>query len=79
MWENKPYGFEIQDIRLGGLSRRLKSCKKRLVDYLEGIINEIEELDERIIPVFDTDKGSQVKNVWCETWAKAVTVNILHH
>ena len=28
--ENKPFGFEVQDMRLGGLIQRTKSCAERL-------------------------------------------------
>ena len=44
--ENKPNGFEVQDLRLGGLVARLNTCKERLVDYCSGKIDTIEELCE---------------------------------
>lgn len=47
--ENKAFGWEVQDIRLGGVERRLKSCKKLLQSYLAGEIDEIEELEAEII------------------------------
>lgn len=47
--ENKPYGFEIHEIRLGGVAQRTESCKNRLADYLKGRLNVIDELEE-IIP-----------------------------
>ena len=28
--ENKPHGFDIQDIRLGGVVRRIEHCKTKL-------------------------------------------------
>lgn len=45
--ENKPHGFDIQDIRLGGLIQRLKSCKNRLCLFCEGKIQSIPELEEQ--------------------------------
>ena len=47
--ENKPHGFEVQEIRLGGLLERLKGCKIRLKDYLHGKINGIDELEEQLL------------------------------
>ncbi len=47
--ENKPYGFEILDLRLGGLKQRLISCGERLTDYAAGKIENIPELDEPLI------------------------------
>lgn len=48
--ENKPHGFDVQDVRLGGTIQRLKSCRKRLMDYLDGKIDKIEELEEMQLP-----------------------------
>ena len=31
--ENKTCGFDVQDLRLGGLIRRLGACRKRLLGY----------------------------------------------
>ncbi|MBE6976162.1 MAG: beta-N-acetylhexosaminidase [Ruminococcaceae bacterium] len=45
--ENKPFGLEVQENRFGGLLLRLRSCKDRLVNYLDGRINIIEELEEK--------------------------------
>ncbi|MBQ5926383.1 MAG: hypothetical protein IIX01_00490, partial [Clostridia bacterium] len=42
--ENKPFGFEVHDIRLSGVIARLESCKQRLSDYVKGKIPQIEEL-----------------------------------
>ncbi len=44
--ENKPFGFEVQDIRLGGLIMRLKHVQKRLQSFISGESNVIEELEE---------------------------------
>ena len=43
---NKPFGWEVLDIRYGGLLARITSVISRLHDYLEGDICEIEELDQ---------------------------------
>lgn len=43
--ENKPFGFEIQDVRLGGIIMRAKTCKNRIKAYLNGEILKIEELE----------------------------------
>lgn len=48
--ENKPHGFDVQDIRLGGSIQRLKSCRERLSLYLDGTVDRIEELEEATLP-----------------------------
>ena len=54
MRENKPFGFEVQDARFGGLKQRLTSCKERLEDYISGKIDRIEELEKEILPYRET-------------------------
>ena len=50
-WEavNKTYGFEMQDMRLGGLLARVKNCKRRLLDYVSGKTERITELEETVL------------------------------
>ncbi len=50
---NKTYGFEIHDMRLGGLMQRVKSCRERLLEYASGEIPEIAELTEEVLPYPD--------------------------
>lgn len=52
--ENKPHGFDVQDIRLGGVIMRLNACAARLKKYLAGEEERIEELEEPMLP-FDDD------------------------
>ena len=48
--ENKPFGFEVQDARIGGLRLRIQACEKRIEDYLKGKIDKIDELEIDILP-----------------------------
>lgn len=58
MWnaENKPQGFEIQDIRLGGLKTRLMHAAERVSGYVREKANRIEELESPRLPVIP-EKG----------------------
>ncbi len=47
--ENKPHGFDIIELRLGGLIRRVVSCGKRLDEYLRGDCVKIDELEEKLV------------------------------
>lgn len=49
--ENKSAGFEVQDLRLGGLLRRTDSCRRRLLDYANGRIDRIGELECELLPI----------------------------
>ena len=43
---NKPFGWEVHDIRYGGIIARFDTVKAVLKDYLEGKIDSIPELEE---------------------------------
>lgn len=47
---NKPQGFEVLDIRLGGLAARLETARARILALLEGTCDRIEELEESRLP-----------------------------
>lgn len=49
MKDNKPYGWDIHEIRLGGLKARLNDCRQRIEEYLEGSVTEIPELEEELL------------------------------
>ena len=48
----KPFGFELQDARIGGVIHRVKHCIERTKQYIEGKIPCIEELDATQYDVF---------------------------
>lgn len=53
--ENKPNGFEVHEIRLGGLLFRLQSCRKRIERFLcDG--TPISELEEELLDYFGNGK-----------------------
>ncbi len=53
--ENKTYGFDVQEIRIGGVRIRTESCRERLLDYAKGRIDKIEELEDELIPIGPDD------------------------
>ncbi len=46
MHDKKPFGFEIQDVRLGGMMHRLEECARTLRAYCKGEVNSIPEMEE---------------------------------
>lgn len=68
--ENKPHGFDVQDIRLGGLLRRMTSCLERLCDLRDGKIDFIEELLEETNDRFCPD-------CLYNNWSITATANVL--
>ncbi len=75
--ENKGFGFEVQDIRLGGLTRRLEHCADRLRRLAAGELEKIDELEE---PVLDYEGGADCfarRQLQFNNWAETVTPNLL--
>lgn len=62
--ENKANGFEVHDIRIGGLIQRMKNCRDRLADYASGRIDAIPELEEPTLPFRE---GITSYNDWYST------------
>jgi len=57
MIEKKSLGFEVQDIRIGGLIQRIKRCRTTVQRYIDGKIDKIEELEQEILPPFGNESG----------------------
>lgn len=73
--ENKPHGFDIQEIRLFGVAGRIESLGYRLLDYVNGKVNAIEELEEDILPYGKTD-GAPVR---CNEFKNYISPNVVSH
>ena len=76
--ENKPHGFEVQDMRLGGLMLRMKHCRERLEDYLNGKEETLPELEEVLLDFWG--KGAEYdKATPCyPNWGMIITQNQLN-
>lgn len=75
--ENKCNGFEVQDIRLGGLRQRLEHCCRTLEDFLAGKIDSIQELEEPQLDFKGYGEEFERQPIMFNSWEKTVTVNIL--
>lgn len=72
--DNKPCGFDVQELRLGGLLMRMRSCKERLQAFLDGEIDKIEELEEKLLPY----NGNAEKRILCYNgWSTNATNNVV--
>ncbi len=69
--DNKPHGFDLQDHRLGALLQRTRSCRRRILDYVSGKIDRIDELEEALIPYREREKSFVQNNA-----IVSATVNI---
>ena len=74
--ENKPFGFEVQDHRMGGLEARLKAVQKKLIEYADGKTDSIPELDEKHLPCGFWSDG-KVDNTIINNWGANISVGIV--
>ena len=63
----------VQDIRLGATIQRTISCRRRLLDYANGKIDSIPELDEKLLPYRTFEKRS----IYCNEAKYYLTTNSL--
>lgn len=71
--ERKSLGFEVQDIRIGGLKQRIERCKRILERYLDGKMDSIEELEQEILDPLGTDH----KQIGYNYYGVLPTANVL--
>lgn len=74
--ENKPHGFDVQDIRIGGLAMRLRNARERISDYVCGKINVIEELEETLLDPLCKDVESD-ESICFQGHRVNATVNVM--
>ena len=60
---NKPFGFEIQDMRFGGLILRAKNAISLILDYVDGKIDSIPELAEERVPYDPERVGMTINHI----------------
>ena len=67
---NRPWGFEVIDIRLGGLAARYNSAGLRMQQFASGEVDTIEELAEPKLPLYRRADG---RIETCYEWAAVVS------
>lgn len=64
---NKPFGWEVIDLRYGGLIARMETAMHRVQEWLDGTISTIGELEEKRLPFegpYPMPKGSVGRNIY---------------
>lgn len=74
--ENKTFGYEVIDIRLGGLKSRLLSTLRILDDYIDGHILEIPELKEERLR-FDCNNNPDRTDTHLNIWSLIASTNTI--
>ena len=74
--ENKPNGFEVQDIRIGGLRLRVHHCKERLEAFVQGKIPSLTELEEPILDFCGFGKAHNPAPISFNSWGASASVDL---
>jgi len=74
--ENKPHGFEVQDIRIGGLLVRLNACRDRLIRW-NTCGTPIPELEEDPLDLEGGGENFARRHLRYPQWARAASVNVM--
>lgn len=75
--ENKSFGFDAHEIRIGGLKEILRSAALRLKAYAKGEIDRIEELEQPVLPYFVNAEGKPSRHVYLGDWKTNITASVL--
>ena len=76
--ENKTFGFDVEELRLGGLKERLRSTIRRLDRWLDGTDARIEEFEQPVL-TFDcrADDDARLPHLSMNNWAKNVSASVV--
>ena len=79
LWEteNKPFGFEVHDQRLGGMIKRIEHCIDKLQKYIAGTLKTIEELEVDLLDFHGNGKEFTKKPVHANNWKQIVTCSYI--
>ena len=76
MSENKPFGFEVMDVRISGVEARIRHAERVLTEFAEGKTDRIPELEEAVLPVRKPEEGDGVL-IKENRWSNMVTASII--
>ncbi|MEF2966742.1 beta-N-acetylhexosaminidase [Paenibacillus sp. M1] len=75
----KPFGWEVLDIRYGGVMNRLDTASARLLDYAEGRIARIEELEQERLVYSSSNRFNHRGAGWCSYYYRMASPNVFFH
>lgn len=72
--ENRAFGLDVIDLRLGGLLQRVDTAGERLRAFLNGSAARLEELEEPLLPF---EPGAEGRDLYVHYWHSMVSVSDL--
>ncbi|WP_375102450.1 beta-N-acetylhexosaminidase [Paenibacillus sp. RS8] len=75
----KPFGWEVLDIRYGGVISRLDTASMRLLEYADGKLERIEELEQERLLYSTTNRFTDKGAGWCSYYYRMASPNVFFH
>lgn len=75
--DNKIFGYEVQDIRLGALETRIGFAIKKLGAWVNGDIERVEELEEKRLPYNSVLSEGGMREVNENQWTRIVSAGLM--
>lgn len=76
--ENKVFGMDVEDLRIGGLLARIDAAILTLNDYLSGRISKVEELEQKRLYHDCRDEKSGLSLAICNNcWNEIVSAGVI--
>lgn len=76
--ENKIFGLDTVDIRMGALLQRVRRAKERLALYAKGELESLPELEEELLPFTDCYVGKSEFATTANQWHRIATASTIY-
>ncbi|CAI6075059.1 beta-N-acetylhexosaminidase [Cohnella sp. JJ-181] len=75
----KPFGWEVLDIRYGGVTNRLDTAATRLIAYADGRLARIEELEQERLVYSSANRFNNKGVGWSSFYYRMASPNVFYH
>lgn len=75
--ENKVFGLDVFDLRMGGMLQRIETAIRRLNRYVEGTLKQIPELEEELLTFDGLNNEEGPRAVSANLWHTIVTPSVI--
>ncbi|HEY4553220.1 MAG TPA: beta-N-acetylhexosaminidase, partial [Bacillaceae bacterium] len=77
MEENKVFGLDVFELRMGGMVQRIQTAINRIDDYLSGRVDELEELKQEILYFDGRTEDGATKAMSANLWHTIATPSVI--
>lgn len=75
--ENKIFGLDVFDLRMGGLLQRIRTAIHRLHRYVEGELDQLPELEEKLLTFDGQADDASARAISANLWHTIATPSVI--